>query len=282
MFHISKKKDGNLISYIKKHWFKVLFMLVYFIFFILYLFDLWNDFLPGTMDTLISTVTLIVAASIFFYNEINFIFIFFNKTKIAFKNPTVFWKATTTIYSDDNNKYFKDRNRDFVSTLREKSEIKNFNIDHDDESLFKLTIINHREMNIFIYKEYANDITEDYNITFKYSSSMSYRDSKNEYEYFLSLVNIYCYPLAKQEKLEEYTDQDLEPSHTLSIEFKEYNPYHTVLMKNISSNKINSFRINFSVNGAKIDIIDNKLTVVSKDEDVIKKISNDYIAISSK
>lgn len=281
MFYILRNKNGNLTSYLRIHWLKVTFMSLYFIMFILYLIDLWKDFLPGTMDTMLATVSLIVSAAIFFYNEINFIFVLFNKIKISCKNPTVFWTATSTIYSD-NEELFKERNSTFISNLREKGEIQNINIDQNDQNLFKITITNKREMNIFIVRQYINTYDDDYKITFKYSSNMSYKESKDEYDYFLKLVNIYSYSLSKKEKVEEYTDQGLIPSYTLTVEFKDYNPYYSVLMKNINSEKIKSFRLNFSVNGADIKIIDNKLTVTSKEEEKIRKISNDYIAISSK
>lgn len=107
-------------------------------------------------------------------------------------------------------------------------------------------------------------------IRFVYCSSVAYKDSKNEFNFF-------------DKKLLEFLSkfEHSNGRYSLKIILKKYNPFYILSVQHINKPKKIDFRLEFEDDGVNLKLYPYSLEATSEDKGKIQRVFKDYITVSS-
>lgn len=209
-------------------------------------------------------------------------FVYWNKFKGFFKRDTVSWEGTykfSFIYKDYN---FEKEVYKFVDRIKlnfKDVNIKRIKINETSATFIMSRLGYSQEIELF-YNQSSTE-NEKFGLTFHYTTSISYSDSKKEierYEEVLDLVNK-GYSVLGDESIIQNSEKEL---HAVSLSFSKYNPFYGLAVKNIHQSVENiSFNLRFTVDNTNIEINKNTLKAVSQNKKQLINVLENYIPLST-
>lgn len=203
----------------------------------------------------------------FTYERINSVFVYVNKKKVLFFNPTIDWSLESRVTSKE---YEGGILNEIYDTLYERFQhydIKNIS-GFSNENELKLSIDNH-VISIFILRKSE----EDHRYIIKFFSKVSYRESQNDLE------NIY------EEVIKSIKSRIIKPTnewYSLKVYFKNHNPFYKVYLRTTTQMKDFIFKMEFEEEETKFIVHNNQIEIISTSVENVKKYGKNYVAISTK
>ena len=236
-----------------------------------------SSLLPG-YEPLWTTLTVIAALLLYFYNDSFFVFSFFNNfLNFIWRKPQVTWEIFYTFQTENENAFEVISERITSANIVEQSN--KMNILHNTENYFEFEI---EAPDVRKYRLSSQCVCEDIKeICLSYKCTLSYKNSKTELERAKKFLSKLFNPIEKKDCVENEIEPLLiNPTYTLKLSFLGYNPVYGLMVKRINQNEIESFSLNFSQKKAIIDIEKNFMSICSEDIDQLEEISKHYLALS--
>lgn len=234
------------------------------------------QFTASWVNDVVTVFTALTAFWLWALNNTRLIFLAWSELKMACSRDTVAWEAVNK-FDVAEEFSFPDACKDYFSSLTE--------LDIDNAQI-KTTIKkrNHWEFNIMQGKKIRHirlefkekDTTNQ--INFKENASMSYKDSKKEYELFLELSDL----LKKKIPICENNSDvfSINEYYCVSLAFSKLNPFFHLIVKHADNVNVEDFTLNMEVENLKIKVKEGQMTLISEKKEVIKNALKKYIAIS--
>lgn len=245
-----------------KNWKKFLIIVVIFLAFIITSIIQIVEFIKGNV-TLFILLTSITSSILFvsqvIYNNIYLVFLYINRIKLFVINPTVNWQLNLNI--DLKEKIdFNQINKDFYDLLiSENLDVKRLLLNDCD---FKFTL---NSANIDVSYD-----SECKKISMKYVSRISYRASKNEFDKIVDQIfDLYI----------ENTSPIKKKLYSLTVNFEHLNPFYKLNIKHLEENNVEDFILEANIQGLDVNVSKNRIKILSRDKDLIRKASKSYIAL---
>ena len=223
--------------------------------YIIYLVCNFQDF----YKFLLSIIPAVFLIFKIYYDKSKYIFTFWRKFITKIKNPEVFWKGSCR-YNITNEITFSELSKKFVDKLREKNHTV-ANLNPDISNKLTLSIDNY-----FIKVIYDENYSEIY---IEITSNISYNSSIKIFnDYFLEFKTI----------LSDLTTNEND-IYNITLQFKKYNPFYSLYVKNYADMEISSFNLNYNVDDLNISVSDKIMNISSANRKSIEKASKNYLLL---
>lgn len=230
-------------------------------------------------DFYFNFVTVIGAISIYFYNDSITIFKWYNEVlNRFFKKPQVTWECdyAVTCTEDDC----------FETAKNELSEY--LNKDQYSDTM-KIVVDNSMKYTIIIenpdIKQYSveklNVEEELFELHFYYKCTLIYKESKTEFNKSITLFNDLTKKISILTKNEDQYLYETLPLYTVRISMSEMNPFFGLMTKRLNEDNSRNIKLSFEQEDVNIHSSENLMTITSNNQEKIKKITGEYIALSS-
>ncbi|MCK1255388.1 hypothetical protein MX101_04805 [Streptococcus uberis] len=212
-------------------------------------------------SNLSKTIPLVLTVIIISYNNIAYFYKSIRRLVMFIKGDTVSWSSSfkcninspiEEIHSNIENFIHKEKFK-----VIKKSETK-YNLGLLENGIYK-------HIEIFI-----TQISDGYRFKIQYTSSVSYKDSRTQFQEFESLIDRLLQNF-------RYTNC----SYSIKIIFSKFNPFYILTIKHIDKPKKLNFILTFEDDGLAVKIYPNSLEASSSERNKILKIFKDYITVSS-
>lgn len=212
----------------------------------------------SSINSVISIVAILSFVFQFLQKESNFVFINYRKFINLINRDTVVWNSTVS-YIFDNCKKIDD----IISIIFTIQGISVLESDYKTDRVYlkiKYMGCNH-DINIVQDKEYNKLIVE-------YTTSVSYRDSRNEFRKFKLILDT----------LEMNTSNISPLMYSVNISFTKAIPVYRYLVRNLEENADIQYKLSFKEEkNTEIHMYNNKLEIISKSKENIEQILKNYI-----
>ena len=220
-----------------------------------------------SINIAITFIGLITAYIQVLYKESLFVFLLWRKFCSKFNRDTVVWNSSSKyIFSNELEFRHLDKiSRTFqtipnvvVSSERNTSNSIELQLTYEN-------VLHTVNLSLINYDEYSN-------LIINYNTSVSYPNSKNEFNKYINFTDV-----IKSELSELINSGEL---HSIDITFTKSNPFYKFIVNHIDESKNAKFHLQFKEDENDIDIYNNKIKVTSKSIQYIRKVLGNYIVVS--
>lgn len=215
----------------------------------------------------ITIIGLVTAYIQILYKESLSVFLHWRKICSKFNRDTVVWNSSSkyTFSNDLKLKHLDKISRTFqdipnvvISSKRNTSESIELQLIYEN--------VLHTVILSFVnYDEYSN-------LIINYNTSVSYPNSKEEFNKFIKLSDV-----VKKELSELINSDEL---HSIDITFTKSNPFYKFIVNHIDESKNAKFHLQFKEDENDVNIYNNKIKITSKSILYIRNVLGNYIVVS--
>lgn len=230
-------------------------------------------------DFFINLVTVIGALSIYFYNDSITIFKWYNELlNKLIKKPQVTWECDYSVScKEDNcfetaiselNEYLsKDQFSDTIKIIDNTPNQYTIIIENPDMKQYSIAKLNVEE--------------ELFELHFYYKCTMRYKESKTEFNKSITLFNDLTKKLSILTKNDDEFIYDTVPLYIVKISMRKMNPFFGLMTKRLNEENTRNIELSFEQGDVKINSSNNLMTITSNNQERIKKVTREYIALSA-
>lgn len=219
------------------------------------------------INIIITFIGLFTAYIQILYKESLFVFLHWRKVCSKFNRDTVVWNSSSKYtfsnelqlkHLDKISKTFRTIPNVVISSERNTSESIELMLTYENVlHIVTLSFVN--------FDEYSN-------LIINYNTSVSYPNSKEEFNKFIKLSDV-----VKKELSELINSDEL---HSIDITFTKSNPFYKFIVNHIDESKNAKFHLQFKEDENDVNIYNNKIKVTSKSILYIRKVLGNYIVVS--
>lgn len=227
----------------------------------------------------VSITGIVIAYIQFLIKNSTKVYFWVNDKYRKFFVHTVSWSSKYKVFTDNIQTIndFKTVKEEFEIRLKKDKNIYDYRILTDDDSVLQINLNYKGRSRVLKISFYTGQ--KPY-MTFAYSSSLSYKDSIQEFESFEIFLN----------HLKELTILDSKETrknlYEVKIFLEQWNPFYKMIISHMIDETIESYEIKITDvdkegNSAKINIMKNSLKITSESPAYIKRAVKDYLILSN-
>lgn len=220
-----------------------------------------------SINIAITFIGLIAAYIQILYKESLSVFLFWRKFCSKFNRDTVVWNSSSK-YTFSNELEFKHLDKISRTFRTIPNVVVSSERNTSDSIELQLTyenVLHTVNLSLINYDEYSN-------LIINYNTSVSYPNSKNEFNKYINFTDV-----IKRELRELSNSGEL---HSIDITFTKSNPFYKFIVNHIDESKNAKFHLQFKEDENDIHIYNNKIKVTSKSTLYIRKVLENYIVVS--
>lgn len=256
----------------------IIVVLSYFVLIILAIFE------PKFDSKMVEKITYIFPLTcslvIYGYNQWNWLFLLWRKIVIIFRPITVSWNISKKFYVDYGFSFEKFNNK-MYNELKDDSSIHIKKFNPYDETL----IIEFEKKGLPIKTKIYYDKSLNNQIKLEVTTSSSYKDTKTIEEIIFSLFESITKNVPEYKNISSDINAKISKEvYSVEISLSRYNPFYNYIVRHVSNNETPKFKKMVLTSDDKktnIEIFNRKMKITSTNQEVIKKIINNYIPIST-
>lgn len=229
-------------------------------------------------SSFITLFTILGALSVYFYNNSVTIYRWWNEALNKYKRkPQITWISNYTVASMGEES-FETAKRELIRILEDQDKFNSLKYLDDTENTFRVQIETPAIKQFNIDKTSVQEEISEFD--FSYKTTLSYAESKNEFDKALVFFNEICnkLPLCHDDNDEILIKS---PTYNVRISIDNMNPFYGLVTRKIDKERVENVSLKFNYGKAEIETNDNLLIITSTNLEEIKKATKEYIALTN-